>query len=36
MSKTTIKNTNHTFGKRPHYELKELKTWSEDRLIELY
>ena len=34
MSKTTIKNTNHTFGKRPHYELKELKTWSEDRLIE--
>ena len=34
MSKTTIKNTNHTFGKRPHYELKELQTWSEDRLIE--
>ena len=34
MSKSTIKNTNHTFGKRPHYELKELKTWSEDRLIE--
>ena len=34
MSKTTIKNTNHSFGKRPHYELKELKTWSEDRLIE--
>lgn len=34
MSKTIIKNTNHTFGKRPHYELKELKTWSEDRLIE--
>ena len=34
MSKTTIKNPNHTFGKRPHYELKELKTWSEDRLIE--
>ena len=34
MSKTTIKNANHTFGKRPHYELKELKTWSEDRLIE--
>ena len=34
MSKTTIKNTNHTFGKRPHYELKELETWSEDRLIE--
>ena len=34
MSKTTIKNTNHTFGKRPHYDLKELKTWSEDRLIE--
>ena len=33
MSKTTIKNTNQ-FGKRPHYELKELKTWSEDRLIE--
>ena len=34
MSKTTIKNTNHSFGERPHYELKELKTWSEDRLIE--
>ena len=34
MSKTTIKNTNHSFGKRPHYELKELQTWSEDRLIE--
>lgn len=34
MSKTTIKNTNHTFGKRPHYELKELQTWSEDTLIE--
>ena len=34
MSKTTIKNTNHSFGKRPHYEVKELKTWSEDRLIE--
>ena len=34
MSKTTIKNTNHTFGIRPHYELKELQTWSEDRLIE--
>ena len=34
MSKATIKNTNHTFGKRPHYELKELKTWNEDRLIE--
>lgn len=34
MSKTTIKNTNHTFGKRLHYELKELQTWSEDRLIE--
>ena len=34
MSKTTIQNTNHSFGKRPHYELKELKTWSEDRLIE--
>ena len=33
MSKTTIKNTNQ-FGKRPHYELKELQTWSEDRLIE--
>ena len=33
MSKTTIKNTNK-FGKRPHYELKELQTWSEDRLIE--
>ena len=34
MSKSTLKNTNHTFGKRPHYELKELQTWSEDRLIE--
>ena len=34
MSKTTIKNTNHSFGKRPHYELTELKTWNEDRLIE--
>ena len=34
MSKSTIKNTNHQFGKRPHYELKELQTWSEDRLIE--
>ena len=34
MSKSTLKNTNHTFGKRPHYELKELMTWSEDRLIE--
>ena len=34
MSKSTINTTNHTFGKRPHYELKELKTWSEDRLIE--
>ena len=33
MSRTTIKNTN-PFGKRPHYELKELKTWSEDTLIE--
>ena len=33
MSKTTIKNTNQ-FGKRPHYELKELQTWSEDTLIE--
>ena len=33
MSKTTIKNTNQ-FGKRPHYELKELQTWSEDRLTE--
>ena len=33
MSKTTIKNTNK-FGKRPHYELTELQTWSEDRLIE--
>ena len=33
MSKTTIKNTNQ-FGKRPHYKLKELQTWSEDRLIE--
>ena len=34
MSKTTIKNTTNQFSKRPHYELKELKTWSEDRLIE--
>jgi hypothetical protein len=34
MSKTTIQNTTNQFGKRPHYELKELKTWSEDRLIE--
>ncbi len=34
MSKSTIKNTNHKFGKRPHYELKELMTWSEDNLIE--
>ena len=34
MSKSTINTTNHTFGKRPHYELKELKKWSEDRLIE--
>lgn len=34
MSKTTIKKTTNQFGKRPHYELKELKTWSEDRLIE--
>ncbi len=33
MSKTAIKNTNQ-FGKRPHYELKELQTWSEDTLIE--
>lgn len=34
MSKTTNQNTTNQFGKRPHYELKELKTWSEDRLIE--
>ena len=34
MSKTTIKITTNQFGKRPHYELKELQTWSEDRLIE--
>jgi hypothetical protein len=34
MSKTAIKNTTNQFGKRPHYELKELQTWSEDRLIE--
>ena len=34
MSKTTTQNTTNQFGKRPHYELKELKTWSEDRLIE--
>ena len=34
MSKTTIKNTTNQFGKRPHYEHQELKTWSEDRLIE--
>jgi hypothetical protein len=34
MSKTTIHNTTNQFGKRPHYELKELQTWSEDRLIE--
>ena len=34
MSKTTIKNTTNQFDKRPHYELKELKTWSEDTLIE--
>ena len=34
MSKTTIKNTTNQFGKRPHYELKELQTWSEDTLIE--
>ncbi|MBQ9143978.1 MAG: hypothetical protein IJX60_03415 [Paludibacteraceae bacterium] len=33
MSKTIIKNTNQ-FGKRPHYELKELQTWSENTLIE--
>ena len=34
MSKKTIQNTTNQFGKRPHYELKELQTWSEDRLIE--
>lgn len=34
MSKTTIQNTTNQFGKRPHYELKELMTWSEDALIE--
>ena len=34
MSKTTNQNTTNQFGKRPHYELKELQTWSEDRLIE--
>lgn len=34
MSKTAKQNTTNQFGKRPHYELKELKTWSEDRLIE--
>ena len=34
MSKTTIQNTTNQFGKRPHYELKELQTWSEDTLIE--
>ena len=34
MSKTTTQNTTNQFGKRPHYELKELQTWSEDRLIE--
>ena len=34
MSKTTNQNTTNQFGKRPHYELKELKTWSEDTLIE--
>lgn len=34
MSKTTIKNTTNQFGKRPHYELKELQTWSENTLIE--
>lgn len=33
MSKTIIKNTNQ-FGKRPHYELKELQTWSENTLME--
>ena len=34
MSKSTIKNTTNQFGKRPHYELKELQTWSDETLVD--
>ena len=34
MKTESIPQKNQKFNGRPHYELKELQTWSEDRLIE--